>query len=123
MRRPSWLLVIPFLVVGCSGDGFKLVPSPGGSRRMANCWLTCASPSSRWTARTPVLGSAGTTDATRYTLVVSSQQYSGNGAVVGRHRVSIGTVLPGEGDKPTDPSVGSPDGRAPGGQRVNTAAV
>jgi hypothetical protein len=67
----------------------------------------------------PGPGSAGTTDAGgRYTLEVSSQQHKGKGAVVGKHRVTIGTILPGEGANPTDPSVGTPDGEPLAGKEL-----
>jgi hypothetical protein len=119
MRRTSWLLAIPLLAIGCSGDSFKLVPVSGrvtkNGEPLANVRVVFQPIGSE----NPGPGSAGTTDADgRYTLVVSSQQFSGKGAVVGRHRVTIGSILPGEGDKPTDPEVGSPDGAPLAGKEL-----
>jgi hypothetical protein len=118
MRRTSWPLAACLLAIGCSGDGFKLVPVSGrvtkNGQPLANVRVVFQP-----IGDNPGPGSAGTTDADgRYTLVVSSQQYSGNGAVVGKHRVTIGTILPGEGAKPTDPSVGSPDGEPLAGKEL-----
>ena len=118
MRKTSWLLAVCVLAVGCSGDGFKLAPVSGrvtkNGRPLANVRITLQPE-----GENPGPGSAGTTDADgRYTLAVSSQQYTGAGAVVGRHQVRIGSILPGEGDRPTDPSVGSPDGEPLAGKEL-----
>ena len=119
MRRISWLLVVPLLAAGCSGDGFKLVPVSGRVTKNGQPLPNVRVVFQPTDGENPGPGSAGTTDADgRYTLVVSSQQYTGNGAVVGRHRVSIGTILPGEGAKPTDPSVGTPDGEPLAGKEL-----
>lgn len=119
MRKASWLLAVPLLLAaGCSGDGFKYVPVSGritkNGQPLANVRVTFQP-----MGENPGPGSAGTTDADgRYKLVVSSQQYSGEGAVVGKHRVRIGTVLPGEGTVPTDPSIGTPDGEPLAGKEL-----
>ena len=56
----------------------------------------------------PGPGSYGETDKDgRYTLKISSQHFSGDGAVVGKHRVKISSRL--EKIK-IDPELGSPDG-------------
>lgn len=109
--RTRLLFAVPLLLaVGCSGDGFKLVPVSGrvtkNGQPLANVRVTFQP-----IGENPGPGSAGTTDADgRYKLVVSSQQHQGDGAVVGKHTVRIGSVLPGEGANVTDPSIGSPDG-------------
>ncbi len=55
----------------------------------------------------PGRGSTGQTDENgRYTLRIDGER---DGAVVGKHRVAIATVMPGEGAN-FDPETGSPDG-------------
>jgi hypothetical protein len=119
MRVMPWLLATSMLAVGCSGDNIKFVPVSGrvtkNGQPLANVRVVFQPIGSE----NPGPGSAGTTDADgRYTLTVSSQQQSGKGAVPGMHRVTIGTILPGEGALPTDPSVGSPDGAPLAGKEL-----
>ena len=118
MRTHSLLAVPLLLAVGCSGPGFDFVPVSGrvtkNGQPLANVRVTFQPE-----GENPGPGSAGTTDADgRYTLVVSSQQYQGDGAVAGRHRVAIGTILPGEGGPPTDSDVGSADGEPLAGKEL-----
>lgn len=99
-------------VLGCSDGRPKFVPVSGrvlvDGQPVANLMVTFQ-PLQTEKNKDPGPGSAGITDAEgRFTLKVSSQQYSGTGAVVGKHKVRIGTILPGEGQA-TDPSIGSPD--------------
>jgi hypothetical protein len=119
MRRISWLVAIPVLAVGCSGQDFKVVPVSGRITKNGEPLANVRVVFQPMEGENPGPGSAGTTDADgRYTLIISSQQFSGKGAVVGKHRVTIGTILPGEGSKPTDPSVGSPDGEPLAGKEL-----
>ena len=79
--RTHTLLAVPLLLaVGCSGPGFDFVPVSGrvtkNGQPLANVRVTFQPE-----GENPGPGSAGTTDADgRYTLVVSSQQYQGDGA-------------------------------------------
>jgi len=112
--RLSAAAMIPLLLFlfGCSDGGDpKFVPVSGritaDGKPLANVRVTF-NPDD---GDNPGPSSVGDTDSDgRFKLKVSSQRYSGNGAVPGMHRVQIGTILPGEGGKPTDPSIGSPDG-------------
>lgn len=100
------------LIAGCSNSGeHEFVPVSGrvtvDGKPLANVRVMFRPV----TGANPGPSSVGDTDADgRFKLVVSSQKYSGNGAVAGRHSVSIGTILAGEGGKPTDASIGSADG-------------
>jgi hypothetical protein len=121
MRRALALLPLALVLCGCGGDKPKFVPVAGrvivDGKPVANLMVTFQ-PVGAKEGHDPGPGSAGVTDANgRYTLKVSSQQFSGDGAVVGKHKVRIGTVLPGEG-KPTDPEVGSPDGEPLAGKEL-----
>jgi hypothetical protein len=119
MRQTSWLLAVPLLVAGCSGDDFKLAPVSGRVTKNGHPLPNVRVVFQPMDGENPGPGSVGTTDTDgRYTLVVSSQQHTGDGAVVGRHRVAIGTILPGEGEKPTDASVGSVDGAPLAGREL-----
>ena len=118
MRYIFAVLIVGLLLTGCSENEFKLVDVSGritkNGQPLPNVRVVFQP-----IGENPGPGSAGTTDADgRYSLVVSSQHFSGKGAVIGKHRVTIGTVLPGEGDKPTDPSVGSPDGAPLAGKEL-----
>jgi len=115
MRRsslPLALTLLALVVIGCNDGRPKFVPVSGrvlvDGKPVANLMVTFQ-PIATEQNKDPGPGSAGITDADgRFTLKVSSQQYSSNGAVVGKHKVRIGTILPGEGQA-TDPSIGSPD--------------
>ncbi|MCS7021219.1 MAG: DUF4198 domain-containing protein [Gemmataceae bacterium] len=105
-------LLIGVTLLGCSDSRPKFVPVSGrvlvDGKPVANLMVTFQ-PIQTDKNKDPGPGSAGITDAEgRFVLKVSSQQYSGDGAIVGKHKVRIGTVLPGEGVA-TDPSIGSPD--------------
>lgn len=121
MRIRYLALVLPFVAAGCStGTELKFVPVSGrvtaDGKPLANVRVMFRPID----GENPGPTSVGDTDADgRYTLAVSSQQYPGKkGAVAGNHSVSIGTILPGEGGKPTDKSVGSSDGEPLAGNEV-----
>jgi hypothetical protein len=113
MIRPLWLVMLGLLgMAACSNSRPKFVPVSGrvlvDGKPVANLMVSFQ-PIQTEKNKDPGPGSAGITDADgRFVLKVSSQQFSGNGAVVGKHLVRIGTILPGEGVA-TDPSIGSPD--------------
>jgi hypothetical protein len=118
MLRLAAVAALCLAASGCGGK-MKFVPVSGrvtmGGQPLANVRVQFQ----------PVEGenpgpcSVGDTDSDgRFTLKVSSQQWSGNGAVVGRHRVSIGTILPGEGQVATDASVGTEDGAPLAGKEL-----
>ncbi len=115
MRRALMFLPLAILVVGCSSSDPKFVPVSGritmmDGKPLANVMVSFQPIGSK-SNENPGPGSSGVTDNDgRYTLNVSSQQFVGVGAVPGKHKVRIGSILSGEGKNVTDPEVGSPDG-------------
>jgi hypothetical protein len=114
----SRLAILTAALVACGCDkGPQYAPVKGrvtlDGRPLANVMVTFQ-PVGGKKNENPGPGSAGATDAQGYyTLKVSSQHAQGDGAVVGEHVVRVGVILEGEGTKPTDPEVGSPDGATP----------
>lgn len=108
--RALLLLGLLALVAGC-GDGTKVVPVSGtvyvDGKPKAGLHVNFQ-PMATKDNINPGRGSHGITDAEgKYVL-----KYDGTdreGAVVGKHRVAISTVMPGEGQN-FDPETGSPDG-------------
>jgi hypothetical protein len=103
-----------FVPAGCgSGPGFKLAPVSGrvtmNGKPLANAFVQFQP-----LGNDPGPGSSAVTDSDgRYTLQVASQQYSGAGAVVGTHRVSIGSHQ--NTQVPSTAEAGSQDGYIPKG--------
>jgi hypothetical protein len=115
--RCTLVLAAAVALAACGCGKPKLAPVRGqvklDGKPLANVMVTFQ-PISKKKGDNPGPGSAGVTDDQgRYTLKISSQQMDGDGAVVGEHQVAVGVILEGEGKKPTDPSVGSPDGATP----------
>lgn len=114
MRRALLFLPLAALMAGCS-SGPKFAPVSGritmkDGSPLPNV-IVSFQPIETKGNENPGPGSSGVTDADgRYSLSISSQQYVGVGAVPGKHKVRIGSILSGEGKNVTDAEVGSPDG-------------
>lgn len=123
MRHTAAILPLVLLLTSCGSSKPQFVPVSGrvlvDGKPVANLMVTFQPIGT--TGSDPGPGSAGITDVNgRYTLKVSSQQFEGDGAVPGKHKVRIGSVQAGEG-VPTDPEIGSPDGAPlPGKELIPT---
>src|SRR5262245_30733063 len=109
MRQTPILIALAaaFLAAGC-GQGAKYVPVSGRvtvNGKPAGDLHVQFNPVATTGTAADGYGSHAVTDADgRYTLKVSSQQVTADGALVGRHRVAFGTRLKGEGGEFTGPS-------------------
>jgi hypothetical protein len=116
------LAALALFAAGCGGGKVSYAPVSGrvtmDGKPLANVHVQYQPMASEGN-NNPGPGSYGATDADgRYTLKISSQQVQGDGAVIGKHRVSIGTILEGEGKIPTDRSLGSEDGTPLAGKEI-----
>jgi hypothetical protein len=114
MRRCLLGSLLVVLMAGC-GAGPKFVPVSGrvtmNGKPLANAHVQFQP-----IGNDPGPGSYGATDADgRFKLKISSQQKQGDGAVVGKHLVRIGTILKGEGVKGNS-ETGSADDAPLGGK-------
>jgi hypothetical protein len=115
--RYAAVAALCLLAAGCGGK-HKFVPV-SGRITMDGQPLAHVHVEFRPQGEDPGPTSYGSTDADgRFTLKVASQQFSGDGAVPGKHRVSVCTILQGEAKMSTDPSLGSEDGAGLGGKEL-----
>lgn len=113
VKKTSLLLCLAWLVVSCGGDNSIIVPVSGivtlDGKPLGNANVQFQ-PMAQG-KENPGYGSFAVTDnAGRFELAISSQQLQKQGAVVGRHRVSITSS---QDQTEFDPKIGSPDGGTP----------
>lgn len=112
-KRNLFFSCLAFMLAACGGENSTIVPVSGlvtlDGKPLANANVQFQ-PMAQGNEN-PGYGSFAVTNAAgKFELSISSQQLQKNGAVVGKHRVSITSA---QDNIDYDPKVGSPDGSIP----------